>query len=238
MSDNASSVKTILLVEDDFALAMGTEYTLKAEGYGVVHAKNLAEAREALNVNDPAIDLILLDVMLPDGDGFSFLEELVDAGAETPVIFATAVGDEVNIVRGLDLGADDYITKPYKVKEMLSRISAVLRRQERAVKKAQSTDEEEFGFGSHLLNLNEFRLYENGNPVECTPAEIRLLRELIRNKGIVLTRNRLMERLYDSENAFIDDNTLSVYVKRLRDKLGDDAAYIKTVKGVGYRFEI
>ena len=121
MSDNASSVKTILLVEDDFALAMGTEYTLKAEGYGVVHAKNLAEAREALNVNDPAIDLILLDVMLPDGDGFSFLEELVDAGAETPVIFATAVGDEVNIVRGLDLGADDYITKPYKVKEMLSR---------------------------------------------------------------------------------------------------------------------
>ena len=133
---------TILLVEDDYALAMGTEYTLRAEGYTIRHAKNLAEARKFVGIDESAeaedvtekvssIDLILLDVMLPDGTGFDFLEELRAGNVEIPVIFLTAVGDEANIVRGLDLGADDYVTKPYRVKELLSRIAAVLRREER-----------------------------------------------------------------------------------------------------------
>ncbi len=259
---------TILLVEDDYALAMGTEYTLRAEGYEICHAKNLAEAREIVG-GDSVISLILLDVMLPDGTGFDYLEELRRNNVEIPVIFLTAVGDEANIVRGLDLGADDYVTKPYRVKELLSRISAILRREERirrmadAVKTAEGSsgsvsggtgasdnsgaaDEfrtfnnvgvvEEYTFGSHLLNVSEFRLYRNGEVVECTPSEIRLLREFLRNSGIALTRNQLIERLYDTENSYIDDNTLSVYIKRLRDKLGDDAAYIQTIKGVGYRF--
>lgn len=259
---------TILLVEDDYALAMGTEYTLRAEGYEIRHAKNLAEAREIVG-GDSVISLILLDVMLPDGTGFDYLEELRENNIEIPVIFLTAVGDEANIVRGLDLGADDYVTKPYRVKELLSRISAILRREERirrmadVVKVAQDSSEsvsggtgafdnsgaadefrnfnnvgvvEEYTFGSHLLNVSEFRLYRNGEVVECTPSEIRLLREFLRNSGIALTRNQLIERLYDTENSYIDDNTLSVYIKRLRDKLGDDAAYIQTIKGVGYRF--
>lgn len=259
---------TILLVEDDYALAMGTEYTLRAEGYEIRHAKNLAEAREIVG-GDSVISLILLDVMLPDGTGFDYLEELRRNNVEIPVIFLTAVGDEANIVRGLDLGADDYVTKPYRVKELLSRISAILRREERirrmadVVKAAEGSsgsvsggtgasdnsgaaDEfrnfnnvggvEEYTFGSHLLNVSEFRLYRNGEVVECTPSEIRLLREFLRNSGIALTRNQLIERLYDTENSYIDDNTLSVYIKRLRDKLGDDAAYIQTIKGVGYRF--
>ena len=242
--------KTILLIEDDYALAMGTTYTLKAEGYEVIHAKNLSEARQVLS--EP-VDIILLDVMLPDGDGFSFLEELISKEIDIPVVFSTAVGDEANIVRGLDLGADDYITKPYKVKEMLSRIAAVLRRQERAMKAAgkmintgepegNETDnpvgnEDEISFGTHIFSVGAFRLYKEGEVVECTPAELRLLREFLFNKGIVITRNQLMQRLYDTENAFIDDNTLSVYIKRLRDKLGEDSAFIKTVKGIGYRFE-
>lgn len=259
---------TILLVEDDYALAMGTEYTLRAEGYEICHAKNLAEAREIVG-GDSVISLILLDVMLPDGTGFDYLEELRRNNVEIPVIFLTAVGDEANIVRGLDLGADDYVTKPYRVKELLSRISAILRREERirrmadAVKTAEGSSEsvsggtgasdnsgaadefrtfnnvgvvEEYTFGSHLLNVSEFRLYRNGEVVECTPSEIRLLREFLRNSGIALTRNQLIERLYDTENSYIDDNTLSVYIKRLRDKLGDDAACIQTIKGVGYRF--
>ncbi len=248
-------MKKILLVEDDYALAMGTEYTLKSEGYEVVHAKNLAEARAEVTKPGNDTNLILLDVMLPDGDGFSFLEELIAQEIDIPVIFTTAVGDEANIVRGLDLGADDYISKPFKVKEMLSRIAAVIRRQERALRRSgsavssgieKSEDEltgsdmsgdDEISFGSHVLSMNEFRLYREGELIECTPAEIRLLREMIRNRGIVLTRNQLMERLYDSESTFIDDNTLSVYVKRLRDKLGEDARFIKTVKGIGYRFE-
>lgn len=260
---------SILLVEDDYALAMGTEYTLKAEGYGIRHAKNLAEARQFVDGHavdnassspaniasgDGPINLILLDVMLPDGSGFDFLEEMCEKNIDIPVIFLTAVGDEANIVRGLDLGADDYVTKPYRVKELLSRISAVLRRAERVRGAAGAADEkgiqrkadsntsgsqesiEKYTFGSHQLNASEFRLYKGSESVECTPSEIRLLREFLRNSGIVLTRNQLIEKLYDTENSYIDDNTLSVYIKRLRDKLGDDAVYIKTVKGVGYRF--
>jgi len=240
-------MKQILLIEDDYALAMGTTYTLKAEGYEVGHAKNLAEARELLSTNN--YSLILLDVMLPDGDGFSYLEELSQKGNATPVIFCTAVGDESNIVRGLDLGADDYVTKPYRVKELLSRIAAVLRRAERAMALNNNNSnnsltgsnvesiEADVTFGSHRFNIDSFRLYNNENIVDCTPAELRLLREFIRNKGIVITRNQLLQRLYDTENTYIDDNTLSVYIKRLRDKLGEDAEHIKTVKGIGYRFE-
>lgn len=237
----------ILLVEDDYALAMGTEYTLKAEGYGIRHAKNLQEARQAVEAaGDGEINLILLDVMLPDGSGFDYLEQLRDEQVEIPVIFLTAVGDEANIVRGLDLGADDYVTKPYRVKELLSRISAVLRREERLRRMAadqRNSDNQvsesigdEYTFGSHVLNVSQFRLYNNGDMVECTPSEIRLLREFLRNSGIALTRNQLIEKLYDTENSYIDDNTLSVYIKRLRDKLGEDAGYIKTIKGIGYRF--
>ena len=240
-------MKQILLIEDDYALAMGTTYTLKAEGYEVGHAKNLAEARELLSTNN--YSLILLDVMLPDGDGFSYLEELSQKGNATPVIFCTAVGDESNIVRGLDLGADDYVTKPYRVKELLSRIAAVLRRAERAMALNNNNSnnsltgsnvesiEAAVTFGSHRFNIDSFRLYNNENIVDCTPAELRLLREFIRNKGIVITRNQLLQRLYDTENTYIDDNTLSVYIKRLRDKLGEDAEHIKTVRGIGYRFE-
>ena len=239
-------MKQILLIEDDYALAMGTTYTLKAEGYEVGHAKNLVEARELLSTNN--YSLILLDVMLPDGDGFSYLEELSQKGNATPVIFCTAVGDESNIVRGLDLGADDYVTKPYRVKELLSRIAAVLRRVERAMALNNNSNnsltgsnvesiEADVTFGSHRFNIDSFRLYNNENIVDCTPAELRLLREFIRNKGIVITRNQLLQRLYDTENTYIDDNTLSVYIKRLRDKLGEDAEHIKTVKGIGYRFE-
>ena len=240
-------MKQILLIEDDYALAMGTTYTLKAEGYEVGHAKNLAEARELLSTND--YSLILLDVMLPDGDGFSYLEELSQNGNATPVIFCTAVGDESNIVRGLDLGADDYVTKPYRVKELLSRIAAVLRRAERvknnninnsynsSTSSNVEPSEADATFGTHRFSIDSFRLYDNDTLVDCTPAELRLLREFVRNKGIVITRNELLQRLYDTENTYIDDNTLSVYIKRLRDKLGEDAEHIKTVKGIGYRFE-
>ena len=240
-------MKQILLIEDDYALAMGTTYTLKAEGYEVGHAKNLAEARELLSTNN--YSLILLDVMLPDGDGFSYLEELSQNGNTTPVIFCTAVGDESNIVRGLDLGADDYVTKPYRVKELLSRIAAVLRRAERvknnninnsynsSTSSNAEPSEADATFGTHRFSIDSFRLYDNDTLVDCTPAELRLLREFIRNKGIVITRNELLQRLYDTENTYIDDNTLSVYIKRLRDKLGEDAEHIKTVKGIGYRFE-
>lgn len=221
----------ILLVEDDFALAMGTEYALQAEGYQVTHAANLDSARTVLNQD---FDLVLLDVMLPDGTGYDLCREIRQKNALVPIIFLTAVAEEVNIVQGLDLGADDYIAKPYRVKELLSRIAANIRRYQMHKGKAQA---DIYSFGQHHFLIDEFRLQCNQVNVECTPSELRLLKELILHEGQVLTRNQLLERLYDAEENYIDDNTLSVYMKRLRDRLGEDAEWIETVRGVGYRFK-
>lgn len=220
----------ILLVEDDFALAMGTEYALQAEGYEVIHAGKVSDARKAL---DKEPDLILLDVMLPDGNGYDFCMEVRKVNEQIPIIFLTAVGEEVNIVQGLELGADDYITKPYRVKELLSRISANLRRS----KRIKNDSKDSFCFGNHQFLIREFRLLCDSQPVDCTTCELRLLREFIQNEGQVLTRNQLLERLYEDEEIFVDDNTLSVYMRRLRGKLGEDADWIETVRGIGYRFK-
>lgn len=225
----------ILLVEDDFALAMGTEFALQAEGYEVVKAGNVETARKAVNEEEP--DLVLLDVMLPDGNGYDLCKDIRSQGNMVPIIFLTAVGEEANIVQGLEIGADDYVTKPYRVKELLSRIAANLRRSRLTAEVKPSEEKNDvYVFGTHEFNNSKFILYNNGRIVECTPSELRLLRELVMHEGQVLTRTQLLERLYDTEESFIDDNTLSVYMKRLRTKLSDDADYIETVRGVGYRF--
>ncbi len=223
-------MSVILLVEDDYALAMGTEYALQSEGYQVILAGTIKQARKNF---DKTVDLILLDVMLPDGTGYDFCREVRQQNWEIPIIFLTAVSEEVNIVQGLDMGADDYIAKPYRVKELLSRIGAHLRRSG-----LHKTEESwrAFSFGTHVFYLDEFRLLKDGAVVECTPSELRLLKELIQNEGQVLSRNQLLERIYDVDGVFIDDNTLSVYMKRLRSKLGEDAVWIETVRGMGYRF--
>lgn len=220
----------ILLVEDDFALAMGTEYALQTEGYQVIRAGNIDSARKALK---QVPDLILLDVMLPDGTGFDFCREIREANLQMPIIFLTAVGEEANIVQGLEIGADDYVTKPYRVKELLSRISANIRRS--CYMKNDISDM--YHFGNHQFMIKEFRLLYKNQVVDCTPCELRLLKELVQNEGLVLTRNQLLERLYDAEENFVDDNTLSVYMRRLRSKLKEDAEWIETVRGVGYRFK-
>lgn len=221
----------ILLVEDDYALAMGTEYTLEAEGYEVLHAPNLQTAREHLKEQP---DLVLLDVMLPDGTGYDLCKEIRKAGNVVPIIFLTAVSEEVNIVQGLEYGADDYVAKPYRVKELLSRIKSLLRRME--LMKGTAKQESSYHFGQHEFRMEEFRLLKNGEIVDVSTSELRLLKELVLHEGKVLSRTQLLERLYDSENNFIDDNTLSVYMKRLRTKLEEDAEWIETVRGVGYRF--
>lgn len=186
----------ILLVEDDFALAMGTEYTLKTEHYEVVHASDLKTARKCLQ---PDIDL----------------------------------------VQGLELGADDYIAKPYRVKELLTRISVILRRQRyNNIKKTDLENEagEDFIFGHTRLDNKQYKIYRNERNIDSTPSEFRLLRELTLHENQVMTRRQLIERLWDVDESFVDDNTLSVYIKRLRDKLEEDSAYIRTVRGIGYMF--
>ncbi|MCM1272661.1 MAG: response regulator transcription factor [Clostridium sp.] len=220
----------ILMVEDDFALAMGTEYALQSDGYEVVRAGTIETARKLYDNN---IDLILLDVMLPDGTGFSFCEEIRSKGSHVPVIFLSAVSEEANIVQGLELGADDYVTKPYRVKELLSRILANIRRSSYREGRSQNV----YSFGSHEFHVDEFALFKGGKTVECTTSELKLLRILLMNAGNVLERRTMLEKLYDIDGEFIDDNTLSVYMKRLRDRLGEDSSYIETVRGVGYRFK-
>ena len=170
--------------------------------------------------------------MLPDGNGYVFCKEIRENGYEMPVIFLTAVSEEANIVQGLELGADDYVAKPYRVKELLSRMKANLRRYE----KSRGNGRHVVTFGKHKFLVEEFKLLYEDKVVECTASEVRLLKELVVNEGMVLTRTGLLERLFDADGMFIDDNTLSVYLNRLRSKLGEDAGYIETVRGVGYRF--
>lgn len=227
----------ILLVEDDFALAMGTEYTLKTENYEVVKASNLAEAKALLQ---PDIDLVLLDVMLPDGNGYDFCRHIREHDNYVPVIFLTAVSDEVNLVQGLELGADDYIAKPYRVKELLTRIAVILRRQKynSDIKEKKEEAEADIIFGHTRLDNRLYKIYQKDRNVDCTPSEFRLLKELVTHADQVLTRKQLIERLWDVDEAFVDDNTLSVYIKRLRDKLEEDAVYIQTVRGIGYTFSL
>lgn len=223
----------ILFVEDDLPLALGIEYTLKQEGFYVVHAKNLEEARA--NYKSLDFNIILLDVMLPDGSGYDFCRE-VRKESEIPIIFMTACDEEVNIVLGLDMGGDDYVTKPIRVKELISRINAVLRR--KGIRNTKSS-EEIIRSGNILIEPLKYKVYKNGANIDLTAIEYKLLLILIKNKGNAIERVTLLEKLWDVDGNFVDGNSLTVYIKRLREKIEDDIKnpqYIETVRGIGYRW--
>lgn len=223
----------ILFVEDDLPLALGIEYTLKQEGFDVIHAKNLEDAREKYKESE--FNIILLDVMLPDGSGYDFCKE-VRKNSEIPIIFMTACDEEVNVVLGLDMGGDDYVTKPIRVKELISRINAVLRR--RGVARDKSSDEI-IKSGDITIEPLKYKVYKQGKVVELTAIEYKLLLILIKNKGNAIERVTLLEKLWDVEGNFVDGNSLTVYIKRLREKIEDDIKtprYIETVRGIGYRW--
>lgn len=224
----------ILFVEDDLPLALGIEYTLKQEGFDVIHAKNLNEAREQYKNNE--FNIILLDVMLPDGSGYEFYKE-VRVNSEIPIIFMTACDEEGNVVMGLDMGGDDYITKPIRVKELVSRINAVLRRRGAVSKKEEINNK--IISGDITIELLKYKVYKKEEVIELTTIEYKLLLLLIKNNGNVLERNLLLERLWDTDGNFVDGNVLTVYIKRLREKVEDDIkkpTYIETVRGIGYRW--
>lgn len=224
----------ILLVEDDFALSMGISYSLKSEGYELREAGTLAAARKVFEEEGWELDLILLDVMLPDGTGFDFCEEIRKKGSQVPVIFLTAVSDEINIVKGLDMGADDYITKPFRVKELEARIKANIRRNEKNKGSVTSC----YQVKELWIDSNRSLVKKGGEEIFLTPSEYRLLLELVTHPNQTISRTQLMERLWDVDQAFVDDNTLSVYIKRLREKIEDDSKnpeMIITVRGIGYQ---
>lgn len=222
----------ILLVEDDVTLAMGIEYSLKNEGFNVKTVGKIKDAKE--KISNSHIDIILLDVNLPDGNGYELCKE-VRVDSEVPIIFLTACDEEVNIVMGLDLGADDYITKPVRVRELVARINAVARR--KGVVSKDKEDNKIIVRDIKVLPL-KYEVYKGEEKLQLTSVEYKLLLLLIENSGNVLTRKTLLEKLWDIEGDFIEESTLTVYIKRLREKLKEDKEnpYIETVRGIGYKW--
>ena len=218
---------TILIIEDDDTIAFGIKSFLLKNNYRVIHGENLKKGKELFKTD---IDLILLDLNLPDGSGFDFCR-YVKKIKDIPIIFLTIKDEESTMIKGLDMGGDDYITKPFKLSVLQSRINAVLRR---TVK--QNMEEEVLWCKDIKVIKSESRVYKNNHEVELTVSEYNLLLQLLENKNRTLTRTILLEKLWDVNGEFVNNNTLSVAMKRLRDKLEDDS-FIKTVRGIGYRLE-
>lgn len=227
-------MQKILLLEDDISLVDGLTYSLKKNGYEIEVARTIKEAFGLLGEQSD-FDLLLFDVTLPDGNGFALCEKLRESGNQVPIIFLTASDEETSVIRGLDCGGDDYITKPFKLGELCSRIRALLRRSSLG-----STGDNVLRSGELTVNLAEGRAYVGGEPAEFTGAEYRLLCLLLQNSGRVLTRGVLLDRLWDGAGNYVDDNTLSVYVRRLREKLEKNPSkpeHLITVRGSGYQWK-
>ncbi|MFD0589333.1 response regulator transcription factor [Paenibacillus sp. GCM10027627] len=222
----------ILLVEDDKTIASGLEYSLQQDGYSTVLCHDVASAKKTLAEDIDGIALCLFDLSLPDGSGYD-LCKMVKEHRDIPVIFLTAIDDEVNVVMGLDMGADDYITKPFRVRELLSRIKSVLRRYQKPSQTKAIVE-----LDNVRINTLEGKVYKNGADIPLTALEYRLLLIFGNHIGQVLSRNQLLEQIWDVAGDFVNDNTLTVYIKRLREKLEDDPGnptLIKTIRGLGYK---
>lgn len=227
-------MQKLLLLEDDVSLIDGLIYSLVKNGFDVEVARTIGEAKKRIAEN-AGFDLFLFDVTLPDGNGFTLCEKLRSSGSQVPIIFLTASDEETNVIRGLDCGGDDYITKPFKLGELCSRIRALLRRSSLA-----SAQDKVLTSGKLSIYLAQGRVSLDGKTIELTGAEYRLLCLLLGNKGRILTRSMILDRLWDGAGSFVDDNTLSVYIHRLREKLEQEPSqpeHLKTVRGIGYQWK-
>ncbi len=222
-----------MIVEDDEIIREGLELALRQEGCRVYTAGAAGEAVEIIRKETP-IDFYLLDILLPDGDGFTVCRE-IRKRTDTPILFLTACDDEVNTVRALEQGADDYISKPFRIRELLARMKAILRRTNREEGKLEKTAQ----VGKNQIHLQTGRVYCGDEEVILTAMEYRLLLIFLNHRGQTLSRRQILNQIWDEAGDFVNDNTLSVYVKRLRKKLGDttEGQLIQTVRGVGYRME-
>lgn len=221
----------LLLLEDDQSLIDGLVYALTKEGFALDVAMTVREARAQLAAQ--AYDLLLLDQTLPDGSGLSLCEEVRAGGNAVPIIFLTAMDEEIQVIRALDAGGDDYITKPFKLGELCSRIRAQLRRSGMLHQQEQEPGAE------GTVRIEGGRAYREEEPLELTATELRLLACFLRNRGQVLTREQLLAALWDEDANFVDDNTLSVYIRRLREKVERDPSspqHLRTVRGLGYEW--
>lgn len=220
----------ILVIEDDLALSAGLCFELDNSGYITVAAYNCRKAE--LLIRDDNFDLVLLDVNLPDGNGFELCRTIKQVHPELPVIFLTANDLEQDILDGFELGAEDYVTKPFNMQILLRRVAVVLRR---GNKNAAEPPERRWSDGYLALDFSALTAWRGGEKLSITPNEYRLLLALTENAGKILTRQILLEKLWDSGGNFIDDHTLTVTMNRLRSKIEDEThTYIRTVRGMGY----
>ncbi|MBQ7433019.1 MAG: response regulator transcription factor [Lachnospiraceae bacterium] len=221
----------VLVVEDDAMIVEGLKLSLTQEGYRVRTATTKAEALAVLNGTErEQIQVCLLDVMLPDGNGYEICSE-IRRNSSMPILFLTACDDEVHTVLALEQGADDYITKPFHIRELMARMKAVLRRTQ-----GMPVESVLHQVGANQINLQTAKVYRDGQEVVLTAMEYKLLLVLLRHRGQLLSRQQLLGILWDDAGDYVNDNTLTVYMKRLRNKLDDrEGTYIETVRGMGYR---
>lgn len=215
----------ILLVEDNEMIVKGLVYSLSKEGFETNIAYNAQEAESKIESN--VYDIIILDVILPDGNGFELCKHIKE-NKDIPIIFLTAKDDEKDVVNGFNLGADDYVIKPFRTMELISRIYNVLRR--------YNKDKNVIEIGQVRIDLEANRVYVDNKEVEFTALEYKILVLLYTNAGKTVTREKILDKIWDVAGNFVNDNTLTVYVKRIRDKLGKSDV-IKTIKGIGYRVD-
>ena len=226
-------MSNILLLEDDLSLINGLSFALRKQGYGLEVARTIKEVDTVWA--EGKYDLLILDVSLPDGSGFEICEK-VRQTSKVPIIFLTASDEEVNIIMGLDMGGDDYITKPFKLGVLLSRINALLRR----AGDFSRTDTEIHSNGLKAI-LTQGKVYKNGELLDLTAGEYKLLCLFMQNPGTVLSKEQILENLWDNEGNYIDNNTLNVYIRRLRTKVEDNPSnpqMILTVRRMGYKWNI
>jgi len=217
-------MKHILVVEDDKMIASGLVYALEQEGYAAFHCENVKNALQA--ITSQKFDLAILDMQLPDGTGFNVREKL----SETAIIFLTVVDDESSIVSAFEGGADDYVTKPFRIRELLARVKRTLSA------KTGETTIPTMSIGDIIIDTIAGKAYKNNTLLELTALEYRLLLTFATHRGQILSRTQILESIWDSAGNFVEDNTLTVYIKRLREKLGD-SVNIETVRGLGYRVD-
>ena len=229
----------VLVVEDDSIIMEGLKISLEQEGYEVVNASTMKDAFDIVDtVSD--INICLLDVMLPDGDGYQICRRVREK-SQIPILFLTACDDEVHTVLALEQGADDYISKPFRIRELLARMKAILRRSG-AMSSSSTGGASDNGIvmvGENQININTAKVYRDGEEIVLTAMEYKLLLIFIQHRGKNLSRQQILNQIWDEAGDFVNDNTLSVYIKRLRKKLGDtdENQLIQTVRGIGYLME-
>lgn len=224
-------MKRLFLLEDDMSLINGLSFAIKKQGYEIDVARTMLEADDLWT--EGKYDLVILDVSLPDGSGFEFCRK-IRRTSKIPIMFLTAADEETDIIMGLDIGGDDYITKPFKLAVFLSRINALLRRSDNF-----NTAATELSSGGINIKLLKGEVYKQGNLLDLTVSEYKLLCMFMENPDRILSSDRILERLWDLSENYIDNSSLTVYIRRLRTKIEDDPGEPKriiTVRGMGYKW--